>query len=86
MDNILGGVVFAPGDIDLLAADSVVVVFRQRTGAHLGEIRPRLGFGEIHGPRPGAFHQFGQVGRFEHIAAVMRQCFNSTSGQHRAEP
>ena len=53
VDDVLGEIVLAVGDEDLLAVELVAAVAdRLRAGAHRGEIGPRLRLGEIHGAGP----------------------------------
>ena len=56
VDDVLGVVVLAEGDEDLLAEDLVrPVALRQRLAAHRGEVGAGLRLGQVHrpGPRPG---------------------------------
>jgi hypothetical protein len=62
--DVVGHVVLAVGDEDLLACHQVVVVLLHRPALELAEIRACLRLGEVHGPRPFARDHLGQEGRF----------------------
>ena len=61
--DVLGHVVLAVGDEDLLAGDQVVVALLDRAALELGEVRAGLRLGEVHGAGPFARDHLGQVGR-----------------------
>ena len=64
MDDVLGEVVLAPGDEDLLPEDPVrAVSLRLGPGAQGPDIGAGVGFGEAHGPAPDAGYEVAQVGR-----------------------
>lgn len=43
VNDVFGSVVLAPGDVDLLTADAVVIAFWNGFGTHLGKVRPARG-------------------------------------------
>jgi hypothetical protein len=61
--NVLGHVVLAVGDEDLLTGDEVMVAAPDRTALELSEIRAGLRLGEVHGPGPFARNHLGQPSR-----------------------
>ena len=69
MHDVLGQIVLAIGDEDLLPEEAVGAVRpRLGLGADEGEVRARLRLGQIHGRRPFAGDDFGQEGLFELLA------------------
>ena len=62
MDDVLGEVVLAVGDEDLLAADAPrPVAGRHRSGPDGAEVRAGVRLRQVHRPGPLAGHQSGQV-------------------------
>ena len=62
MDDVVGGVVVAPGDVDLLAVEGIgPVAVRRRRGGQGSEVRTCLRLGQDHGPGPFAGHQPRQI-------------------------
>src|SRR5215471_21368846 len=61
MDNVVGEIVFAEADEDLLPANAVVIAFAERAGAQQRQIRPRLRLGQVHGAGPFAGDQPRQI-------------------------
>jgi hypothetical protein len=59
--DVLGQVVLAIGDEDLLAIDPVVRSRGRGARAHLGEIAAGLRLGQVHGAGPLAAHHLRQV-------------------------
>ena len=68
MNDVLAHVMFAISDIDLLAADTVMVAFRRRCRAQRCQIGTGLGFGKIHGASPFTGIQPWQIKRLLRIA------------------
>ena len=72
--DVVGQVVIAGGDEDLVAGDCIAAV-----GARLGlrgqqaQVRAALRFREAHGARPFAGHELGQPGRLQVIGPVHQQ-------------
>ena len=63
VDDVVGHVVIAGRDKDLLAGDLVrPVVLRFRLGAHQAQIRAAMRFGQVHGAGPFAGDHLGQEG------------------------
>ena len=86
VDDVLGHVVLAVGDKDLLAEDAVTAVrLRLGTRADRGEIRPGLRLGDIHGAGPFAGNHFRQVHGLLLRRAAQFQCLDCTAGQHRTQ-
>ena len=64
VDDVLGQVVLAAGDPDLLAGDPVApVALRDRLGAQQAKVGAAVRLGEVHGPRPLAGGQLRQIER-----------------------
>ena len=72
VDDIVGEVVLAVGDEDLLAGDPVAAVAgRLGPGLERADVRARLRLGEVHRPGPFAGDQLRQPGRLQLGRAVM---------------
>src|SRR5690606_18577133 len=76
MNDVLGQIVLAEGDEDLLPGDPVLagvlsVLDRRRGRAHRAEVAARLWLGEVHRARPLAADQLRQIGRLLRLATVM---------------
>ena len=67
MDDVLGDVVFAPGDEDLRAEQAVLLAIRLGARAHGGKIRAGLRFRQVHRSGPLARHHLWQEARLELI-------------------
>lgn len=85
--DVVGGVVFAPGDEDLLAEDAVAAVVAA-LGASLPA--PRQGSGRHAVPSGSSCQsirrkQFREIGVFQRVAAVSGDGFDGAHGQRRAE-
>ena len=85
MNDILGHLVITPGDKDLGATDAIGVAIRYSFGFYCRQIRTGVRFGQVHGAGPLARDQFRQVGVFQLITAMVRQCFNCTLTQQWAQ-
>ena len=85
VDDVLGHVVLAPGDEDLLAGDAVTVAVAHRAGPERADIGPGMGLGQVHRPRPFAAHQFGQPGVLLLGRTVDGERPDRALGQHRAQ-
>ncbi|MNI02928.1 hypothetical protein D3C73_558190 [compost metagenome] len=71
MDDVVGGVMFAPGDENLLAEDAIgAVVARLRAGLQHPEIGAGMRFRQVHGAGPLAGHHLFQKDLLEFIRAV----------------
>lgn len=80
VDDVLGHVVIAGRDEDLLAGDEIgAILLRLGPGAHHAEIRARMGLGQVHGAgpvaadhlrQPGALLLLGAMGMDRRIGAV----------------
>ena len=84
--DVFGKIIITPGNIDLLAGDrigAIAVVFclcGQRP-----HVRPRLRLGEVHGARPFAGDQLGQIQRLQRIRGVMLQRLNLALAHERGQ-
>ena len=86
MNDVVGEIVLAIGDEDLLSGDAVTAVRRALgLGAQRAEVRAGLRLGELHGAHPFARNQLRQIGALEFVAAVRRQRINRRHGENRAE-
>jgi hypothetical protein len=85
MHDILGHVVVAPGDEDLLAEDPVMIAFGHRPGADGRQIRTRLRFGQVHRARPFAADELRHKPVFEFVRAVRLERLRRPGGQQRAK-
>ena len=82
VDDVLGQVVFAGGDEDLVAGDAVgAVVLRGGLGAQQAEIGAAMGFGEAHGAGPGAGDHLGEVELLQLVAGVVEDRLIGAMGQ-----
>ncbi len=87
MDDVLGHIVVAPGDEDLLARDSIksfAVGFRAR--AQCGEVRAGLRLGQVHRARPFAGYKFRQIKSFLPFGSVRAKRFDRALREHGAKP
>ena len=83
VDDVVGGVVVAPGDVDLLAIEGIgpVPVRRRRRGQG-SEVRTRLRLGQDHGAGPFTGHQPRQIDILLRGRAVRLQRFDRRQRQH----
>ncbi len=85
MDDVLGDVVFAPGDEDLRPEQAIVVAVGLCPGADGRQIRTRLRFGQVHRSGPRAGNHLRQEALLEFVGGVMRQRLHRAHGQHLAQ-
>ncbi len=86
VDDVVGVVVLAVGDEDLLAEELVrPVALRHGARAHGGEVRAGLRLRQVHGPGPGAGHHLRQEPVLELLRAAQRDRLDRALRQHRAE-
>ena len=65
MDDVLGHVVFTPGDVDFGTKNFVRTVrLRLGAGAHSGKVAASLWLGQVHRASPLAADQLRQIGGF----------------------
>ena len=84
VDDILGHVVLAGGDPDLLASDLVGTVrLRDRLGAQHAQIRSAMRFGQVHRAAPLTGDHLGQVQRLLLVRAARVQSCSRTQRQAR---
>jgi hypothetical protein len=82
MDDVLGHVVFAGRDEDLLTGDLVAAIgLRFGLGPHQPQIGAAMGFGQVHGAGPVAGDHLVQVGRFLRLGPVGEDGGGGTMGQ-----
>ena len=86
MDDVLGHVVLAPGDVNLGAEHLVAAVdLRLGAGAHQGQVAAGLRLGQVHGAGPGTGDQLFEVGGFEFVGAGSEQRLNRAVAQQGAQ-
>ncbi len=85
MDDVLGQVVIAIGDENLLAGDQIALAVRHGTTAQGAHIRSGLGLGQVHGAGPGAADQLRQICLALGRTAMGGDRLDRTLGQQRAE-
>ena len=84
VDDVVGEIVLAVADEDLLAGDTIAAVpARLRPGADGAEIRARLRLGQIHRRRPLAGDELAQIPLLEVFAPVRGDRFHAAEGQER---
>ena len=86
MDDVLGVVVLAVGDEDLLPEQLVgAVALRHGARAHRGKVGPGLRLGQVHRARPRAFDHLRQVRRLLFGRAAQLQRVDCALCQQRAQ-
>ena len=86
MDDVVGEVVLAVGDEDLLAGDAIAAVAGALgAGAQRADVGAGLRLGELHRPGPFAGDEFFQIGALERVAAVGVERIDRAHGEHRAD-
>ena len=83
--DVLGHGVVAPGDEYLLPENAIVVALRNRPRANCGQVRPGLGFGEIHGAGATAGDHGLKIARPQGLAAMGSQRFGGAHAEHGAD-
>src|ERR1700722_15286908 len=84
--DVLGHVVFAIGDENLLAKEAAGPILGAfRPGSHGIEVRPRLGLGPVHGAAPPPADHWREIDVREFARAVRLQGTDGALGQERAE-
>ena len=86
MDDVVGKIVLAVGDEDLLALEAIGAVTRALGArAQRADIGAGLRFGELHGAGPFARHELFQISLFERLGAVGVKRIDRRNGQERAD-
>ena len=86
MNDVVGEIVLAVGDEDLLPGDAIAAVGGALgPGAQGADVGAGLRLGELHGAHPFARDELRQVGALELVAAVRHQRIDRRHGQQRAE-
>ena len=85
MHDVLGHVVIAPGDEDLLAKNPVVVVFGDGPRSDRRQIRTSLRFGQVHRARPLAADEPWQIAGLQLVGAVRFDRLHRPGGEQRAQ-
>src|SRR5689334_16133870 len=87
MHDVLGHVVVAPGDEDLLAAETeAALAVGLRARAQRTEIGSRLWFCQVHRTRPSARNELRKIDAFLAVGAMHAKRLDGTTRQHGAEP
>ena len=86
MDDVVGHVVFAVGDEDLLAGEAIGPVGRA-LGARLdrAEVGAGLRLGEVHRPGPFAGDEAAEIGRAQRVAAIGLERADRAFAEQRTE-
>ena len=85
VNDIVGEIVLAVSDEDLLSGDAIAAVpgaFGAR--AQRADIGAGLRLGELHGAHPFAGHELFQIDLLQLLGAVDVECVDRRHGQHRA--
>ena len=86
VDDVVGQVVLAVGDEDLLAADAPgAVTGRHRSGADGTEVGTGVGLGQVHGAGPFPTDELGQEGGLEVRTGMGEQEVDRSLGEPRAQ-
>ena len=86
VDDVVGEIMLAVGDVDLAAGDPVGAVARRLgPGPQQGEVGAGLRLGQVHGGGPFARDELLQVAGLQVVGAVGRQRLDPALGQQRAE-
>ena len=90
VDDVLGQVVLAVGDENLLAVNAIVLAqsfirMGHRLRLHQRQVRSRLRLGQVHGAGPGAFDHFRQIGLLQRVGAAQQQRLDRAAGEQRAQ-
>ena len=85
MDDVVGGIVVAPGDVNLLAKDPVVIALSLGAGFHGSEIRPGTGFRQVHGARPLSGIDLFEIDRLQRFVGMSRDRQSGTCAQKRLQ-
>ncbi|MNF98910.1 hypothetical protein D3C84_817880 [compost metagenome] len=86
MHDVVGEVVLAVGDEDLLAVNPVdAVSLGLRAAAHGGQVRTGLGLGQVHGAGPFATDHVRQVGFLEVVRTTQFDSLDGPTGEHGAQ-
>ena len=86
MDDVVGQLVLAVGDEDLLPGDAIGAVGSALgLGAQRADVGAGLRLGELHGAHPFAGRELGQIGFLERVRAVSGERLDRAHGQHRPD-
>ena len=85
VNDVLRQIVLAVGDENLLAGDAVMLAVALGAGLQRADIGAGLRLGQVHGARPFAGDQLGQVERLLLLRAVALQELDGALGQQWAE-
>ena len=87
VDDVVGQVVLAVGDEDLLAGDAIAAVAGALgAGAQRADVGARLRLGQVHRAHPLAGDELRQIAALELLAAVRGERVDPRHGQQRPEP
>ena len=85
MHDVVGQIVLAVGDEDLLPGDPVGAIGALGPGAQERKVGAGLRLGELHGAHPFAGHELAQIAALEVAGAVHGERVDRGHGQHRAD-
>ncbi len=86
MNDVVGEVVLAISDEDLLTEDLVgAITLRLGLGTHGGQVGTGLRLRQVHGAGPFAGDHLGQIHALLLIRAAQHERLDCTTGQHRAQ-
>ncbi len=85
VDDVVGVVVVAPGDEDLLAEEPVVIALRHGARAHLPEVGAGLRLRQHHGAGPFAARHLGQEELLLRLGAAELERVHGAVRQHRTK-
>ena len=83
VDDVVGEIVFAEADEDLLPANAIVIAFGDRAGAQQRQIRPRLRLGQVHGAGPFPGDQPRQILLLLRLGPAQKDRLDRPLGQQR---
>ena len=85
VDDIFGGIMFAPGDVDLGALDAIAAIGGGfGAGFERADIRPGRRFGEVHRAGPFAGYQLAEVAVLQFGAGVGGKRLDGALAEHHA--
>ena len=83
MNDVVGGIVVTPRNVNFLAKYFVVITATLGPGFHGAQIRPRTGLRQVHGARPFTTVNLTEVNALETVAAMSTDGQRSSGTQKR---